>query len=188
MSARLLFIGTWNFADDYGNLDRSAKQIKARVFPIDNIDCEPLLQELIAQGLLIEYSVSAQKYLHIKGFTKHQVINRPSAPQCPLYEDSRSTHSGRKGKEGKEGSSAKRPISEGWTPSGKTVERLSREFGLVPEDVDRYVAAFHDACNANGYVYKDFDAAFSNCVRQDWPRLRNGAKTMPRSGGFRVDA
>lgn len=85
LSARLLFIGTWNFADDKGNLDRSAKQIKARVFPVDAIDCEPLLKELIAHGLLIEYSVSGKTYLHINGFDKHQVINRPSNPTCPEY-------------------------------------------------------------------------------------------------------
>lgn len=109
LSARLLFIGTWNFADDSGNLDRSAKQIKARVFPIDNIDCEPLIQELITQGLLTEYSVIDKKYLHIQGFTKHQLINRPSKPSCPefdgalvtqatLTEPSLSTHDGREGK------------------------------------------------------------------------------------------
>ena len=114
LSARLLFIGTWNFADDEGNLDRSAKQIKARVFPVDDIDCEPLLRELIAQGLLTEYSVNGKVYLHIQGFKKHQVINRPSAPAYPLFDESHithgiltepsvSTHAGkeRKGREGK---------------------------------------------------------------------------------------
>jgi hypothetical protein len=111
LSARLLFIGIWNFADDAGNLDRSAKQIKARVFPLDNIDCEPLIRELITHGLLIEYSVSDRKYLHIPGFAVHQVINRPSAPLVPGYEDSLrtpvtltessvSTHSGEEGKGG----------------------------------------------------------------------------------------
>lgn len=111
LNARLLFIGTWNFADDKGNLDRSAKQIKARVFPLDNIDCEPLLKELISKGLLIEYSVSGKTYLHINGFEKHQVINRPSNPTCPPYppnkaqsKDSVSPHvtltSEGKGKEG----------------------------------------------------------------------------------------
>lgn len=110
MSARLLFIGTWNFADDYGNLDRSSKQLKARVFPLDAIDCEPLIQELLGQGLIIEYTVEGKKFLHIRGFTKHQIINRPSKPNCPpfsedsvttplvLTEYSRSTHSGEEGK------------------------------------------------------------------------------------------
>src|SRR4030067_422184 len=45
--ARLLFIGLWNFADDYGNLERSSKQIKIRIFPADAIDIEPHVQELI---------------------------------------------------------------------------------------------------------------------------------------------
>lgn len=92
LSARLLFIGLWNFADDAGNLDRSPKQIKARVFPVDNIDCEPLISELLAHGLLIEYSVSEQKYLHIPGFTTHQLINRPSRPIVPGFDDSLKTH------------------------------------------------------------------------------------------------
>lgn len=91
LSARLLFIGTWNFADDNGNLDRSAKQIKARVFPLDNIECEPLLQELLYQGLMIEYRYEGKLFLHINGFGKHQLINRPSKPTCPLYEPSLST-------------------------------------------------------------------------------------------------
>jgi hypothetical protein len=83
MSARLLFIGSWNFADDNGNLEASAKQLKMKVFPADNIDCQPLLDELINHGILMEYSVNGKKYLHIKGFKKHQVINRPSNSNIP---------------------------------------------------------------------------------------------------------
>lgn len=107
LNARLLFIGTWNFADDFGNLDRSAKQLKARIFPGDSLDCEPLIQELIAHGRLIEYSVNGQNYLHIHKFLEHQVINRPGKPQCPSYEHSVNVHgilredSGLKGREGK---------------------------------------------------------------------------------------
>lgn len=92
LNARLLFIGTWSFADDYGNLERSSKQLKARIFPADNLDCEPLVLDLIANGLLVEYSADGKKYLHIRGFRKHQVINRPGKPQCPLYEEPVSDH------------------------------------------------------------------------------------------------
>lgn len=105
LSARLLFIGTWNFADDEGNLQASAKKLKMQIFPADNIDCQPLLDELITHGLLIEYSVNDEKFLHIKGFKKHQVINRPSKsniPHMPVADDSLSTHGvlidGREGK------------------------------------------------------------------------------------------
>jgi hypothetical protein len=198
LKARLLFIGTWNFADDAGNLDRSAKQIKARVFPVDSIDCEPLLAELIARGLLIEYSVSGRKFLHIRGFEKHQVINRPSKPQCPAYDDalsthgaltdpSLSTHAGREGKIREEkGRNAGVLIPEDWEPSTKTVEKVSREFGLVPEDVQRYVAAFTDICKAKAYKYSNFDSAFANSVRQDWPKLRNG-RAAPNPDARAVD-
>jgi hypothetical protein len=94
VSARLLFIGMWNFADDRGNLERSAKQIKARVFPVDAIDCEPLILQLMKHRLLVEYAAGGKKYLHIRGFTKHQVINRPSLGGCPVYEPSMRTPEG----------------------------------------------------------------------------------------------
>jgi len=57
-NARLLFIATWNFADDHGGLDRSAKQLKAQAFPYDDINCEPLVKELLDAGLLVEYEVA----------------------------------------------------------------------------------------------------------------------------------
>ena len=81
--ARLLFIGLFNFANDLGCLERSPKRIKMQIFPADSIDCEPLIRELITHGLLIEYSVSGSDYLCIKGFSKHQKINRPSATKIP---------------------------------------------------------------------------------------------------------
>ncbi|MFC5427608.1 hypothetical protein ACFPTO_02095 [Paraburkholderia denitrificans] len=112
MPARLMVLGSLNFSDDNGNLDRSPKKLKMQVFPADAIDCEPLIQEVIAQGMLIEYSVSGKTYLHIKGFRKHQVINRPSKSNIPepiFSDESCGAHGGLgdpsltegKGKEGK---------------------------------------------------------------------------------------
>lgn len=107
LSARLMFIGMLNFADDNGNIERSSKQLKMRIFPADDINCEELVNELTAHGVLIEYSLSDKKYLHIKGFREHQVINRPSKSKIPEF-DSNNTHgvlteySGTEGK-GREG-------------------------------------------------------------------------------------
>ena len=92
MSARLFFIGMWNFADDHGGIDGSPKQLKMKIFPADSIKIEPLIIELITHGLLIEYSDKGKIYLHIKGFTKHQFINRPSKPLCPVFEETMRTH------------------------------------------------------------------------------------------------
>lgn len=83
-SARLLLIGMLNFADDYGNLVNSPKRLKMQIFPADIIDTAPLLDELIKHGLVIPYVVDGEKYLNIKGFRKHQVINKPSKSKIPL--------------------------------------------------------------------------------------------------------
>jgi hypothetical protein len=106
LSARLLFIGILNFSDDYGNLQRSAKKIKMQVFPADIIDCEPFILELINHGVLSEYSVNGEYFLHIKGFQKHQIVNRPSKSVIPppqFSERSLSAHNGeeRRGEEEK---------------------------------------------------------------------------------------
>ncbi|MGR3905835.1 hypothetical protein Q3A80_02230 [Burkholderia sp. SR8] len=85
MAARLLFIGMWNYADDSGNIEHSAMRLKMQIFPCDDIDCAPLIASLIAHGMLIEYSVSGKKYLHIRTFDKHQVINRPSKSRLPTF-------------------------------------------------------------------------------------------------------
>jgi hypothetical protein len=87
-TARLLFVGTWNLADDHGNLERSSRQLKAQLFPYDNFDCEPLVVELLNAGVLIEYEVAVKKYLHIKGFEKHQKVEKKSSPRHPLYDES----------------------------------------------------------------------------------------------------
>jgi hypothetical protein len=116
MSARLMFIGMFNFSDDNGNIDRSSKQLKMKIFPADTIDCEVLVNELTTHGMLIEYSVSEKKYLHIKGFKQHQVINRPSKTNIPEYnlsDDSLGTHGGiSDGREGKGREGKKRDSGE----------------------------------------------------------------------------
>jgi hypothetical protein len=90
-SARLIFVASLNFADDNGNLKRSARQLKAQAFPYDAFDCEPLILELLDAGLIIEYEIGDCLYLHIKGFQEHQKIDRPSKSRIPLYEPSLQT-------------------------------------------------------------------------------------------------
>jgi hypothetical protein len=90
-SARLMFVASLNFADDAGNLDRSARQLKAQTLPYDNVEPEPLIAELLRSGLFIEYKVLDKLYLHIKNFELHQKIDRPSKSRLPLYDSSMRT-------------------------------------------------------------------------------------------------
>lgn len=181
LSARLLFIGTWNFADDNGNLDRSSKQIKARVFPIDNIDCEPLIQELMAQELLIEYSVDEKLFLHIKGFVKHQVINRPSKPSCPEYDSSLNTHGvltpeGKEGKEGKGAQKRETTIPENFGISDR-VEKWASTNGH--QQLEKHLEYFVLKAKAKAYKYTDWDSAFMGAIRDNWAEVKpKAARTL----------
>lgn len=85
MAARLLFIGMWNFADDLGRLSLSAKSIKAKVFPSDEVTSENILgmiRELSQIGLLLVYTVEDREYLQITGW-QHQRIDKPQPGRCP---------------------------------------------------------------------------------------------------------
>lgn len=161
MSARLLFIGLLNFADDNGNLARSAKKIKMQVFPADAVDCEPMLQELMAQGALIEYSVNEEKFLHIKGFRKHQVINRPTSsgiPQPSFMDDSVSNHGAlQEGREGK-GMEDKR---------AKALSSPAKPPTCPPCPIDRVVEVYHELLPELPAVRLKTDAR-SKAIRKFW--------------------
>ena len=75
---RLLFIGMWNFADDAGVLKHSAKQLKARIFPADDIIPEQItewLMKLHDIGLILFNE--DRSLIRIKGWKTYQKINRP---------------------------------------------------------------------------------------------------------------
>lgn len=83
--ARLLFIGMWNFADDAGRHPFSPKQLKAEIFPSDNITSENvlgMLLELSKNGLITRYSVESREFFYIKGW-HHQRIDKPQRPKYP---------------------------------------------------------------------------------------------------------
>lgn len=79
-SARLAFIGMWNFCDDAGIHPASAKTLKAEVFPADDIlvgDVQVLVDELKTNGLIIEYEVAGKAYWQVTGWA-HQKIEKPN--------------------------------------------------------------------------------------------------------------
>lgn len=191
-TARLLFIAALNFADDEGGLDRSAKQLKAQAFPYDNLDCEPLVQELLGAGLLIEYETGGDKYLHIKNFRKHQRIDKPQKARIPVYEHSenvprtvqeqsksiqRSKGMEGKGIEGKKKEDGDRGGMR--VARASTAKRLPEDFLLTDPrtatakaegaDPEREFAKFTDhwrsASGANARKH-DWDAAWRNWCRK----------------------
>jgi hypothetical protein len=184
--------------DDYGYADARPAILKAQCFPLKEsvkpADIERWLQALAGKALIARYMKDGKPYLAVNKW-EQRVRSRPKYPAptddgCQpidghLSDTGQTTVGLGKGKgKGKgEGATSRTSrelltIPPGWAPDGKTVDWCKREFGLVPEAVDRYRFAFIDICEAKQYRYRDFDAAFRNCIRQDWPKFRQNVTPL----------
>lgn len=79
--ARLLFIGTWNFADDNGVLLANPILMKSHIFPYEDIGISTIsewIDMLVENGMLIRTTYNGKDYLVIRKFLIHQKINRKS--------------------------------------------------------------------------------------------------------------
>lgn len=88
--ARLLFIATWNFADDEGRLRWAPAYIKSKVFPydtdLDETAVAELMKELEQSGRVHPYVVSQtieQTFAVVINFGRHQRINRAQDSSLP---------------------------------------------------------------------------------------------------------
>ncbi|MEA2914462.1 MAG: hypothetical protein QOJ15_6543 [Bradyrhizobium sp.] len=78
MAARVLVIGIWTLADDHGVFEWKPRLIRAEVFPSDNVEIEPLLDELIAQHCIQRFNNSGRTYAVIRNFCLYQRPRMPS--------------------------------------------------------------------------------------------------------------
>ena len=135
--ARLLFIGLWNFADDYGRMIYSPKRIKMQIFPGDNLDMEALLGEIRGDSLVSIYVVDGIEYLQVNGFAKHQKIDKRSASKYPPpTEPPRVLEKNSLGREG-----IKEVEVEGKDSKTGSAAKHSRATPPVDNSVDKHIAA-----------------------------------------------
>jgi hypothetical protein len=82
MTARLLFIGAWNFCDDSGVCRAKPVYLRNNIFPYDEElsikDVQGALTECAVSGLVLLVDYESESFLIVKNFLKHQTINRPS--------------------------------------------------------------------------------------------------------------
>ena len=86
LQARLFFIGLWNFCDDFGRHPVSPKQLKALIFPGDDVAPEiirGMIDELSANGLIELYVVDGKEYLFVKGWSHQKIDKRQDAKYPP---------------------------------------------------------------------------------------------------------
>ena len=77
-NARLLFIGIWNFCDDYGVHPAKCATLKMRIFPSDSFsvfDVKGMVAEIIAAKLMVEYEVDGELFWHVTGWDRHQRVD-----------------------------------------------------------------------------------------------------------------
>ncbi len=115
-TARLLFIGMWNFCDDAGRHPASSKTLKAEVFPGDDITSDEvgvMLDELEANGLIERYEVAERQYFQVTGW-HHQKIEKKNikhpGPEIRRPIGERSPN---------ESTTSRRPVADHSTPEGK---------------------------------------------------------------------
>lgn len=88
-AARLLFIGMWNFCDDYGVHPASLRKLKMEIFPGDDEMVTDrigeLINELQATGLIKEMEADGSRWWFVPGW-EHQKINRVQKSSHPRPE------------------------------------------------------------------------------------------------------
>lgn len=102
IEARYLFEGIWVFGDDEGLIKHSPMSLKMKVFPGDVINVEPLVAQLLREGLVIEVSSDQGPLLWAPNVQVHQSPRRPTptkftgvgAPFSPRYSAAQSRNVG----------------------------------------------------------------------------------------------
>ena len=141
--ARLLFIGAWNFADDYGAVPADPLQLKLKVLPAEPCNADDLVDELLKAEVLVEATNGTETFWLVRSWEKHQKVDRRSSSRYgdpetwTLVESHRtldeprrippSTRDGREGKGGDQGRE-KQPLS---VPDG-TDDRFEEFWDAYP--------------------------------------------------------
>ena len=194
---RLLYIGIWNHADDYGVIPNKPKRIRVQIFPYEQTDTEQLIKQLIDAGKLIPFSNNDHDYLYIKNFLKYQTINRPSQSKLPSPPDELLNNHGALTEEYMR-AQAKRKLRE---VKGKEIENEVEvnpldDFPSIPEEIKKRLRTWQHGSNAvwtgimqecaNGtpeeWILAALDAA-ENADACNWNYLRAAIEGIKRDGG-----
>lgn len=85
ITARLFFIGLWNFADKNGAFVWRPKTLRAQILPYDNVEVSDLLTELLGRNLVTQYSVDGEGYGLISDWRLLQNVSGSEAEEPAYY-------------------------------------------------------------------------------------------------------
>lgn len=172
--ARLLFIGLWNFSDDYGRMEFREKKIKMQIFPADSLQITPLFEELEREELIERYVVDDNEYLQVKGFSKHQKIDSRAVEKIPPNPNSPPDFRGNdlggekegKGK-GREGINGKHAIPADFCLTDNLIAYAATKGIQDKKVLEGFTESFVLSCKSKKYKYADFDSTWKNWLRKD---------------------
>ena len=78
IAARWLLTGLWVNADDGGGFAWKPVTLKMSIFPGDNVDVSPLLDELERQNIIKKYEFEGRQYGAIRNFGQFQSPRKPN--------------------------------------------------------------------------------------------------------------
>jgi hypothetical protein len=148
---RLLFIGMWNFADDYGRMHFSPLGIKAKIFPTDDLsvsDIKDMLHELCSADLITIYSANDQEYIEITGWD-HQKIDRRQPSKIPGPFDDGSVTFVECSSSPADNSSSPAPVREGKGMEGKGNADAPASRPEASPEID-YFRRIKEICGSSG--------------------------------------
>jgi hypothetical protein len=142
-----------------------------------------MVLELIRQGLFVEYEVSERKYLHIKGFLKHQKIDNPSKTfLIPAYEQSA---------EIQESSPDNTEASIGLASHTRALPESSRLMGGDGIGVDGIRKTAHAPRETESEIFGHMAAIksrYPKAAREDWITAEKTARALVTDSGVSWDA
>jgi hypothetical protein len=171
---RLAFVGLWTQSDRDGRFAWRPRQLKADIFPYDDVDFSRVLHALATRGFIVKYASGDREFGAIPSWHRHQVINnRESASQipepaeiinisdaCPTRE-ARVPHAGKAEGKGREG-------------KGKEIEPVGSLSATGADHADK----------ASSIVYPKAFEAFWN----SYPTTRNMSKKEAFDAWKKLDA
>ena len=85
-TTRLLFIGLFSNANDYGKLRGEWWTVRSSIFVMNELSpnkIEVMLEELEKSDLITRYEVKGEKYIKLNNWEKHQTVSHPAKDQFP---------------------------------------------------------------------------------------------------------
>lgn len=83
-SARLFYIGLWNFADDCGRFKANLGLLKSQIFPTDDpkrVKIRNYQKEI--GNKIVWYEINGSHYGYLRNLLKHQRIDKPQPSKIP---------------------------------------------------------------------------------------------------------